>query len=120
MRKPMARNPVIVASFWMLCSGSLIAGVLAVPDALRYDWSRVDAATLVAVCYSAWVAIVIAGTIWNTGLARLGSSRTAIYVNLQPIIAALTAAIFLGEPFTVWLVLGTALVLAGMWRLRLG
>jgi drug/metabolite transporter (DMT)-like permease len=44
----------------------------------------------------------------------LGTTRTTVYTYLQPIVAAVTAILFLGESFTLWLVVGAALVLIGL------
>ncbi len=72
------------------------------------------------IVYSGVISIAGAGTIWSFGIKRLGTSRTALYMSLQPIMAAIIAAIFLGELLTLGLFLGTALVLTGMWLVRRG
>lgn len=120
LRELMADNPVMSASFWLLLCGAVLDALIAIPDALRFDWSLLTWEVGLAVLYSGMVAIAIGGTIWNLALKRIGASRTAAFVNLQPIVAAFVAVIFLGEPFTLWLVLGIGLVIIGMMRLRIG
>ncbi|PJF35016.1 MAG: hypothetical protein CUN49_12735 [Candidatus Thermofonsia Clade 1 bacterium] len=120
LRELMADNPVMSASFWLLVCGTVLDVLIAIPDALSFDWSLLTWEVGLAVLYSGAVAIAIGGTIWNLALKRIGASRAAAFVNLQPIVAALVAVVFLGEPFTLWLVLGIGLVIIGMTRLRMG
>jgi drug/metabolite transporter (DMT)-like permease len=120
LRELMAGNPVMSVSFWLLVCGAILDTFIAIPDALSFDWSLLTSEIGLAVLYSGMVAIAIGGTIFNLALKRIGASRTAIFVNLQPIVAAFVAIIFLGEPFTLWLVLGIGLVIIGMLRLRVG
>lgn len=119
-RKPLENNPALITNFWIVLWGAFFALIVAIPDALAYDWSRMTWGTVGAILYASVFAVAIAGTLWIVALQRLGASRAAIYLNVQPVAAALIAILFLGEPLTIWLVIGTALVLLGMWLVRLG
>ena len=44
----------------------------------------------------------------------VGPSQAAIFTNLQPIVGIVLAPLLLGERITVWQVVGTLLVLAGV------
>ena len=57
--------------------------------------------------------------VWYTAVQRIGSSRTAIYSNLTPIVAMIVAAVWLGEPITRPQILGAALILSGIAVTRL-
>jgi drug/metabolite transporter (DMT)-like permease len=120
LREPLSNNPAMVTNFWTLVWGGVFGTLLAVPDLVVLDWSLLNTDVVLAILYASLLAVAFAGTLWTIGLQRLGSSRTAIYVNIQPVAAAMIAVLFLGEPFTPWLVIGIVLVLVGMWRLRLG
>lgn len=120
MRFLMSRNNVMAATFWLLVIGSGIVTALGLPDFATFDWALLDINMILAILFSGCIAIAVAGSIWNTALKKIGASRTAQYVNLQPIVAAAVAVIFLGEPFTIWLVIGMVLVLYGMYRVRVG
>lgn len=50
-------------------------------------------------------------------IERIGASLTSQVGTVGPLSTILLAVIFLGEPFTPWVVLGTVLVLAGIWLL---
>ncbi|GAB4546203.1 MAG: DMT family transporter [Anaerolineae bacterium] len=120
MRTLMSNNPVLATSFWMLVCGVCIVYVIALPDLMVFDWSTLDWGIVAAIVFSGAIAMSLAGTLWNLGLRKLGASRTANYVNLQPIVAAIFAALFLNEALTVWLIIGICLVLYGMSRVQLG
>lgn len=112
--KPLQRNPTIPASFWILAWGTLIQAGIAAPDFLRLDWSAIPPSLLIAVAYSGIISIGFGSVVWNRGVKELGASRAAIYTNLEPIVAAVAAILFLGESFTVWLVVGMILVIIGI------
>jgi drug/metabolite transporter (DMT)-like permease len=69
-----------------------------------------------------WTLIVYLGVIctlfayiaWTIGLRRLDASRAASYLYGIPPLAVLIGAATLGETVTVWLVLGTAMVIGGV------
>src|ERR1700730_4777109 len=53
-------------------------------------------------------------------IERIGASLTAQAGTVGPLSTILMAVVLLGEPFTVWVALGTVLVLAGIWLLTKG
>jgi drug/metabolite transporter (DMT)-like permease len=50
-------------------------------------------------------------------IERIGASLTAQAGTVGPLSTILLAVVLLGEPFTVWIAVGTALVLTGIWLL---
>lgn len=118
--KPLERMPVLYFTFWNLVFTAVFNYVLALPDALRMDWSAVNPAVLLLAMFSALTAVTIASLFWNRAIKRVGPSRTVVYANLQPIVTAVVASIFLGEPFTLWLVIGTTMVISGVLLVKRG
>jgi drug/metabolite transporter (DMT)-like permease len=51
----------------------------------------------------------------SAGIGLIGPERTAIIGNVSPLVTVGLSIGILGEAFTVWHALGTALVLAGVW-----
>jgi drug/metabolite transporter (DMT)-like permease len=78
------------------------------------DWGSLGWQTWLAIVYSSVFALGVAYTIWYAGVRQIGSARTSVYSNVIPIVAMITAVIFLGEPLTVTNVLGAAAVLVGV------
>ncbi len=73
-----------------------------------------------AVLYSALPVTVFGLTFWQGATGRLGPSRVLVYLNAEPVIAALAAALLLHAPLTVWIGLGGVLSLTGVYLARVG
>ena len=58
--------------------------------------------------------------LWYHGVEKLGNSRTAVYSNLVPVWALITAWLWLGERPTPLQLLGAASILIGLTIARLG
>jgi drug/metabolite transporter (DMT)-like permease len=119
-RPLMARHsPVGVTALSMLI-GTLAYLPLASSNLARLPWGDVSAITWVKLVYSALFAICVAYTIWYAAVRAIGSARTSVYSNLLPIVAMLTAYVWLHEPLGVSKLVGAAAVLAGVALTRLG
>ena len=68
---------------------------------------------------SSLLALAFSYMIWYTAVQRIGSSRTAIYSNLTPIVAMIVAAIWLGEPIGAPQIIGAVTILSGVFITRL-
>lgn len=64
--------------------------------------------------YAALFGSVAAPLLWISGVARLGSARATMYLNLLPLVTAVLAVTILGEPLEVALLLGGVLVVGGV------
>ena len=97
-----------------LASGALMMAVAGAPDMLRLDWGGVSVAGWGAVAYSSLGAMVIGYMLFYQGVRVLGPTKTAMYGNLQPIIAIAVAWAVLHETPTGWQLLGAGFVMAGL------
>lgn len=59
-------------------------------------------------------ASIMAPLLWMNGIARLGAARVSLFFNLVPVVTALLATVFLTERITSSVLLGGALVIAGV------
>jgi len=71
------------------------------------DWS--------CICYMGIFATVIGFVWYYQGVQRLGPTKTGLFINFVPVFAILCAFIILHEPITISLVVGTALVISGVY-----
>ena len=108
------RTHAIHLSAITLSSGGLFCLIFALPGMLRMDWSTVTLPAWGAVLYASVGALVIAYLLFYRGIRVLGPTRTAMYSNLQPIIALAVAAMVLSERPTGWQLLGATLIMAGL------
>jgi drug/metabolite transporter (DMT)-like permease len=112
-------SPVGVTGLSMAI-GTVVYVPLMLPNIRRTDWSAVAAGTWTALAYSAIFALCVAYTIWYIAVREIGSARTSVYSNVVPIVAMLTAVVFLGEVMTVARLTGAAAVLLGVALTRVG
>ncbi|MHC4244181.1 MAG: DMT family transporter [Planctomycetota bacterium] len=71
------------------------------------DWS--------CICYLGIFATVIGFVWYYQGVQRLGPTKTGLFINFVPVFAILCAFIILREPITISLVVGTTLVISGVY-----
>jgi drug/metabolite transporter (DMT)-like permease len=99
---------------WTLVGGTIPVLVLAAPAMLRANWNAVAPLTWGAVFYSGIGSMGIAYLFWYRGVRVIGSTRTAMFSNLQPIVALGVSWPLLGERPTLFQGVGAAAVLGGL------
>jgi drug/metabolite transporter (DMT)-like permease len=97
-----------------MAGGALALLVVASPSIVAADWQTVAPSAWGAIAYSGIAGLVIAYLFWYRGVRVLGPTRTAMYVNLQPVFALLIAWIVLSEQPGTAQLLGAASVMAGL------
>ena len=117
--QPYARrlDPIHLSAFTML-GGTLPMLILTPAALIATDWSRVGVEAWIAILYASVLSMGVAYIFWYRGLRVLGPTRTAMYGNLQPVIAILVAWIFLNELPTVWQGVGTGTIMGGLFLTR--
>ena len=102
-----------------LTGGAIPLLVVALPAMTATRWAAVPAGAWAAITFSGLGALVIAYLFYNRGVRTIGPTRTAMYGNLQPIIALIVAWITLGETPTVWQGLGAGSIMTGLLMTRM-
>lgn len=117
--QPYARrlDPIHLSAFTML-GGSIPMVLFAVPSLVATEWSLMGPAAWGAVFYASVISMGVAYLFWYRGLRVLGPTRTAVYANLQPVIAITVAWIFLHDAPTVWQGVGTGTIMTGLFLTR--
>ena len=113
-RPLMARHSPVAVSGLSMAFGTAIYVPILRGDLTSVNWLAVSGWTIFLLVYSALFALCVAYTIWYLGVRQLGSARTSAYSNFIPIVAMVSAALFLGEPIGVRKIIGAAAVLAGV------
>ncbi|MFL5600341.1 MAG: DMT family transporter [Gemmatimonadaceae bacterium] len=109
---------VIQLSAVTMVGGAIPLLIASMPALIATDWSRVGVGGWLALLYSSVISMGVAYMFWYRGLRVLGPTRTAVYSNLQPIIALLVAWAFLGENPTIFQGVGAATIIAGVFLTR--
>ncbi|PWV62449.1 EamA domain-containing membrane protein RarD [Plasticicumulans acidivorans] len=100
--QPLAGSFVVIAASALSCTLLALADGWRMPQSL-HGWSAVLALALVST--------VLAIVAFLAGLRRIGSTSTAMASTVEPVVAVLGAAVFLGEPLTVARVCGGFFIL---------
>lgn len=119
-RPVMTRHSPVAITGLSMAIGTAIYLPVMWPNVSGVDWSAVPPRTLFLLAYSAMFALCVAYTIWYVGVRQIGSARTSVYSNLVPIVAMVSAVIFLGEPIGLRKIIGAAAVLVGVALTRAG
>jgi len=112
------RIDVIRLSAITMVGGAVPLLIASTPALIATDWSVVGRGGWLALFYSSVISMGVAYFFWYRGLRVLGPTRTAVYANLQPIIALAVAWAFLGEIPTMFQSVGAATIVAGVFLTR--
>jgi drug/metabolite transporter (DMT)-like permease len=99
---------------WTLLGGTLPILLVALPALSRSDIGAITPLTWGAVLYSGVGALGLAYLFWYRGVRVIGSTKTAMYAQLQPAIALIAAWPLLGERPTLWQIAGSVGVMSGL------
>jgi drug/metabolite transporter (DMT)-like permease len=113
-RPLMKRHSPLGVTGLSMSFGTLLYLPIAAPSLARVSWNAIGAHTWAALVYSAVFSLCVAYTIWYAAVREIGSARTSIYSNVVPIVAMLTAVVWLGEPLSASKIVGAAAVLLGV------
>ncbi len=106
-------NPATVTTYAMLVGTVLLLPVAAV-EGLVPAIGRLDGQVLALVVFLGVLGGAAAFLLWTWALSRLTPTQVAVYVNLNPVVAALLGILLLGERRSGLFVLGFAAVVAGV------
>lgn len=109
-----ARVPGMQLSALTMVGGAIPLVAYCLPAMLRADWTAYPALGWAAVTYSGLGSLVIAYAFWYRGVRIIGPTRTAMYSNLQPVVAVLVAWALLGEVPTLLQGIGAASIMGGL------
>lgn len=113
------RHSPLTLTGWSTAIGTSVFCVLAVPSFLATDWHAISATSWALMFFSSVLALGVAYLIWYTAVQRIGSSRTAIYSNLTPVVAMLVGWLWLAEPVASTQMMGAAAILSGIFITRM-
>jgi drug/metabolite transporter (DMT)-like permease len=113
------RHSPLVITGWGLVVGTALYLPFAAPSLIATNWGDISSLSWMLMAASSLLALAFAYMVWYTAVQKIGSSRTALYSNLTPIVAMVVAAVWLGEQISSVQILGAALILGGLAITRL-
>ncbi len=109
-----ARSHPIHLSAITMATGATFLVVVASPALLRLNVPEIPLSAWGSVVYAGIGALVVAYLLFYRGIRVLGPTRTAMYSNLQPLIALTVAWLVINERPTGWQLLGAAFIMGGL------
>lgn len=104
----------IAATTYAALWGLLFLGAGSAFEIGTVDWSGLGWEVWVSILYLGAFGTVIGFVWYYEGVKAIGPSRTAVFNNLVPAFGVVLAALLLGEPVLVSMVVGGVLVIAGV------
>jgi drug/metabolite transporter (DMT)-like permease len=117
-RTPVARYGPLRMTAWSLWIATPAIVLMGVPSLRTTDLASVSTGAWLGVIYAGVLSIAVAYVLWYRGVQVLGNSRTAVYSNLVPVTALVTAWLWLGETPTALQLMGAGVILGGLWLSR--
>ncbi len=113
-RQMSAQYSALKLTAWAMVFGSVFLVILCLPALARQDWSAVPPGAWAGEVYSFSLSIVAAFIIYGWAMQRLGGPRTALYISLNPIFAAVLGWLWLAEVWTPVQWAGALLAIGGV------
>ena len=106
------KNNMVQLTTWQMVFGALVlVGYSSIFPQGEINWCL---SAVLCVIYNGALASALAFFLWNYVLTHIEASSAAIATLVAPIVGVLGGVFILGEPFTAQIVLGMALIFAGI------
>ena len=112
-RLPSGISPLAITT-WTMVLGTPVLVAAGLPSLIRMDWGAVSFMAWAGLVYSSAMSLVVAYILWNGSIRSIGSSRTAVFACLTPLVAMGSAAAILHERPTVMQLAGAVAILSGV------
>lgn len=99
---------------WMAGIGSLLLIPAVIYERMQQPWPPIPLVTWGAILYMALFPSALGYLWYNSALQHIPASQAGVWINLDFVLGAFIAVIFLGEKLHPWQVVGAALTLAGV------
>ncbi|WP_139492178.1 DMT family transporter [Brevibacillus dissolubilis] len=119
-KKWLSKYTPLEFSTYTMVLGTIPMLLLATPQLAAQDYSAITTTGWLCLIFSAVFALAVSYFIWNWGLQKIGSTRTAMYGNLPPAFAMISGVIYLQESITMYQVIGALLIIGGVLVARFG
>ena len=113
-KRALAVDSPATVTTWAMLFGTVLLLPAALVEGLVPAIGRLDGQLLGVVVFLGVLGGAAAFLLWTWALSRLTPTQVAVYVNLNPIVAALLAVVLLGERRSGLFLLGFAAVIAGV------
>lgn len=92
--------------------------LVSIPSLMEVHWLTIPLTAWLSTLYSGIFALCVGNFIWIWGTGRIGSTKAAMYNNLAPVFAVISAYFLLGETFGLLQIIGAAGIFGGIYVTR--
>ncbi len=103
---------------WTLAAATPVLLAALLFQGVTEGWGQWTPGAVGAVFYGGLLSVNVCYVIWYAGVQRLGGARTAVFSNVTPLIAILSAWLWRGEPLQPVYLLGAMLIASGVFLAR--
>lgn len=114
-RRVLASQPPARVMFYVMAAGWLLSTPLLATGGGLGEVARLTATGWLSVAFLGIACSGLAYIWWYDALHRLPASQAGALLYLEPLVAMAVAAIVLGEPVRIAMILGGAVILTGVW-----
>jgi len=108
------RYGALPVTTWTLSVGAVALAAIGAPQVIQTDLTGLSTTVWVGVFYAGVMSIAVAYLLWYRGVEHIGSSRTAAFSNLVPLVALVVAWFWLGEQPATTQIGGAAVIIGGV------
>jgi drug/metabolite transporter (DMT)-like permease len=112
------RASILATTFFGVLAALPVLLAVGAVYAPTVSWGAVDGWVVGALLFSGGLVVGLMFVLWNRGVRRVGSSNTAVYYYLVPLVALVAGVVLLDEPITVWQIAGGGLIIGGLVLVR--
>lgn len=106
------------ATAWSITLGALAFAPFTIPEAIGFDWSAPNTLELSALAFLVLVVTIVGYALWFYALGEAGAAAVVPIQFLQPVVGILIAVSFLGEAFSLNIMISGVLIIFGVWLTR--
>mgnify|MGYP001129747370 CR=1 FL=1 len=114
-KQVVSRRGVLRTTALVFLTGGALMVPLTLPAALRQPWGSITAPGWLALAYVVFVGTFLCYLLYYWALSRIESGKVAAFTYLQPVLAAASSYLILGEVIQGRFVLGGLAILAGVY-----
>jgi drug/metabolite transporter (DMT)-like permease len=114
----LGRYSALAVAAYAMAFGGVAAFPLAALDPSSLDLAALDGLTWAAAVYSALCSSAFGFAAWGWGVSHVGANRVLVYQYLVTVTGVSTGILLLGEGFGVGQLVGTVVILAGVYLVR--
>lgn len=106
-------SPLKVTTLATTTAGVVLL-LLASGELVRLEWADISLQGWLGLCYSFALSSAVTYAIWTSSIQKAGNTRTAVFMNVIPIVAVIASWLLLGEVLGAWQVVGAMITLTGV------